>query len=209
MPEIRDLVVHPEAMVRAKALNCIGNLCRHSTLFYPQLVDRSAEFSSSVLELMIQSLADPDSYVRRFACFAIGNAAFHDSSLYDALRPAIPLLVRSLEDPEDKTRSNAGGALGNLVRNSDQLCTALCTHQAPLKLLLLALAEPSTASRRIVLFSLGNFCVYPQCFTALCDADPNFVGKLERLYDDMVGDETSRKNIRRILSKIDDLTGGS
>lgn len=209
MPEIRDLVAHPEAMVRAKALNCIGNLCRHSTLFYPQLVDRSAKFGSSVLELMVQSLADPDSYVRRFACFAIGNAAFHDSSLYDALQPAIPLLVRSLEDPEDKTRSNAGGALGNLVRNSDQLCDALCAHQAPLKLLLLALAEPSTPSRRIVLFSLGNFCVYPQCFTALCDSDPNSVGKLERLYDDIVGDETSRKNIRRILSKIDDLTGGS
>lgn len=208
MPEIHDLVAHTEAMVRAKALNCIGNLCRHSTLFYPQLVDCSTASNTSVLELMIQSLADPDGYVRRFACFAIGNAAFHDRTLYNALRPAIPLLVRNLEDPEDKTRSNAGGALGNLVRNSDELCEALCAYETPLKLLQLALAESSTASRRIVLFSLGSFCVYPRCFAALHDVNPNFVGRLERMYDDVVGDETSRKNIRRILTKIDDLTSG-
>lgn len=203
--EIHDLVVHSEAMVRAKALNCIGNLCRHSTLFYSHLVQCDPPSTTSVLDLVIRSLADQDGYVRRFASFAIGNAAFHNNALYNALRPAIPLLVRNLGDDDDKTRSNAGGALGNLVRNSDELCDALCQHDAPRALLSLALAESSTASRRIVLFSLGNFCVYPQCFASVHQADPHFVQRLERLYDEVVGDETSRKNIRRILSKIDDL----
>jgi hypothetical protein len=59
---------------------------------------------------------------RKFACFAIGNAGFHNPSLYEALRPAVGPLVALLGDEEEKTRANAAGALGNLVRNSHQLC---------------------------------------------------------------------------------------
>jgi hypothetical protein len=59
---------------------------------------------------------------RKFACFAIGNAAFHNPSLYGALCPAVAPLVELLSDDEEKTRANAAGALGNLVRNSGQLC---------------------------------------------------------------------------------------
>lgn len=59
---------------------------------------------------------------RKFACFAIGNAAFHNASLYEALAPAVGPLVALLRDDEEKTRANAAGALGNLVRNSGHLC---------------------------------------------------------------------------------------
>ncbi|KAG7376398.1 hypothetical protein PHYPSEUDO_013638 [Phytophthora pseudosyringae] len=206
LPEFYELMQHPEPMVRAKALNCIGNLCRHSTLFYQHFitpVDGTA--ANTVLAGMIRGLSDPDNYVRRFACFAMGNAAFHNGDLYDALRPAIPLLVQNLHNDEDKTRSNAGGALGNLVRNSDELCGALCSHEAPWELFELAMTETSTASRRIVLFSLGNFCVYPECFNFLVHAEPGFVEELEHLYDEVVADEVSRRNIRRILAKIEAL----
>ncbi|KAF1331747.1 Ulk/fused protein kinase, partial [Globisporangium splendens] len=212
VPDFRNLVQHPEPMVRAKSLNCIGNLCRHSTLFYEQFV-APIPGSTSLLDGVIRRLADSDSYVRRLACFAIGNAAFHNDSLYSALQPAIPLLIQNLRDSEEKTRSNAGGALGNLVRNSDELCAELCNHQAPLELFELAMTDSSIASRRIVLFSLGNFCVYPQCFEAILQAEPAFVNQLERLHDEIESDEVSKKNIRRILSKIDGLgvdrsTGG-
>ncbi|GMF38048.1 unnamed protein product [Phytophthora lilii] len=206
LPEYYELMQDPEAMVRAKALNCIGNLCRHSTLFYEHFNSPLGGIAShTVLAGMIRGLSDPDNYVRRFACFAIGNAAFHNGDLYDALRPAIPLLVQNLHNDEDKTRSNAGGALGNLVRNSDELCDDLCAHEAPWELFELAMTETSTASRRIVLFSLGNFCVYPQCFNFLLEAEPGFVEELEHLYDDVVADEVSRRNIRRILAKIEAL----
>lgn len=207
VPEFRKLVQHPEAMVRAKALNCIGNLCRHSTLFYEQFVSPIAG-STSLLDGVVRGLADPDSYVRRFACFAIGNVAFHNNSLYGALPPAVPLLIRNLRDSEEKTRSNAGGALGNLVRNSDELCAELCDHQAPLELFELAMTDSSTASRRIVLFSLGNFCVYRQCFESILEAEPEFISQLEHLHDEIESDEVSKKNIRRILSKIDGLGVG-
>lgn len=59
---------------------------------------------------------------RKFACFAIGNAGFHNGSLYEALRPAVAPLVALLSDDEEKTRANAAGALGNLVRNNNHLC---------------------------------------------------------------------------------------
>lgn len=204
LPEFHSLIQHRESMVRAKALNCIGNLCRHSTLFYEQLVSPMAG-SPTLLDGIIRSLEDPDSYVRRFACFAIGNAAFHNNALYRALRPSIQLLIQNLQDPEEKTRSNAGGALGNLVRNSDELCAELCSYQAPLELFELAMTDPSISSRRIVLFSLGNFCLYPQCYTSLLDAEPEFLSHLERLHDEIDSDEVSKKNIRRILAKIDGL----
>lgn len=52
---------------------------------------------------------------------AIGNASFHDDTLYEHLKPAIPILVALLKDNEEKTRSNAAAALGNLARNSSVL----------------------------------------------------------------------------------------
>ncbi|CEG42671.1 ulk fused protein kinase [Plasmopara halstedii] len=206
LPEFCDLTQHSEAMVRAKTLNCIGNLCRHSAYFYQHFITpTNGDSSNTILAGTIRGLLDPDNYVRRFACFAIGNAAFHSGELYNALRPTIPLLIQNLHNDEEKTRSNAGGALGNLVRNSDELCIDLCTHEAPCKLLKLAMTETSTASRRIVLFSLGNFCVYPECYNFLLETAPDFVEELEHLYDKVVADEVSRRNIRRILAKIDSL----
>ncbi|GMF26228.1 unnamed protein product [Phytophthora fragariaefolia] len=206
LPELYELMQHSEAMVRATVLNCIGNLCRHSTLFYQHfMTPLDGNPSHTVLNGMIRGLSDSDSYVRRFACFAIGNAAFYNGDLYDALRSAIPLLVQNLHNDEDKTRSNAGGALGNLVRNSDELCSELCKHEAPWELFELAMTESSSASRRIVLFSLGNFCVYSECFNFLIQVEPGFVEELEHLYDEVVADEVSRRNIRRILAKIEAL----
>lgn len=206
LPEFSLLIQHHEPMVRAKALNCIGNLCRHSTLFYEQFGATLGPDAPSLLDGVIRGLADADSYVRRFACFVIGNAAFHSNALYRALQPAIPLLIQNLHDREEKTRSNAGGALGNLVRNSDELCADLCAYHAPLELFELAMTDTSTASRRIVLFSLGNFCVYPQCYDSIVALEPAFAHHLEQLYDDVESDDVSKKNIRRILAKIDALS---
>lgn len=204
--EFYDLVHHPESMVRAKALNCIGNLCRHSTLFYAPFMTPIAPSSSSVVDGVIHGLADPDGYVRRFACFAIGNVAFHNCDLYNVLRPAIPLLIQNLHHQEEKTRSNAGGALGNLVRNSSELCEELCKHQAPWELFELAMADTSTSSRRIALFSLGSFFVHQHCLESILEVEPEFIIQLEKLYDEVVADEVSRRNIRRILAKVDALT---
>ncbi len=48
----------------------------------------------------IQCCRDPDKNTRKFACFAVGNAGFHNDKLYEHLRPVVPLLVELLKDPE-------------------------------------------------------------------------------------------------------------
>lgn len=85
--------------------------------------------------------------MRKFACFAVGNAGFHNERLYEHLRPCVPLLVDLLKDTEvdfcqyrsnilkEKTRANAAGALGNFVRNSSALTRDLIQYGALKELL--------------------------------------------------------------------------
>lgn len=56
--------------------------------------------------------SDPDKHTRKFACFAVGNAGFHNDRLYEYLRPVLVPLVELLKDDEEKIRANAAGALG-------------------------------------------------------------------------------------------------
>ena len=70
----------------------------------------------TLLTHLIVHCKDPDSNTRKFACFAVGNAAFHSARLYTELEKAIPCLVYVLEnDLEHKTRAKLL-ALGNLVQ---------------------------------------------------------------------------------------------
>lgn len=107
--ELKILISHEEANVRSKVCNLIGNLCRHTAYFYDKLL------KAGLIDAAIQRCTDPDPNTRKFACFAVGNAGFHNDLIYESLRPCVPLLVTLLKDPEEKTRANAAGALGNFV----------------------------------------------------------------------------------------------
>lgn len=201
-----------EAIIRAKALNTVGNLCRHSNLFYPMLIStRSPALSNnddhSLADFMVRALDDNDKSVRRFACFAIGNASFHDASLYQYLRLAIPGLLTNADQADAKTRSNAGGALGNLVRNSEILCMELCNAKIPQHLWRMAQQEKDTNTRQTLLFSVGNFCVFPVCVNSIVEAHPDFVEELMELHasSQLQDDRTSQSNINRILGKLEAL----
>jgi fused-like protein len=157
--DLKNLILHPDASIRAKVCNLIGNLCRHTGFFYEKLL------KFGLIALAIECCRDPDRNTRKFACFAVGNAGFHNDVLYEHLKPCVPLLVELLRDQEEKTRANAAGALGNFVRNSNALCKDLIKHGA-LKQLLDVVAYdkgPSQSPRRIALFSIGNLCVYKEC----------------------------------------------
>jgi len=116
-----------------------------------------------LLTRLIACCGDPDPSTRKFACFAVGNAAFHSNVLYPNLVDAIPLLITAMKDPDEKTRANANGALGNLARNSSELCPALMHHQVAQHLLDAAMHDSAAAPRRIALFSLGTLSVYARC----------------------------------------------
>ncbi|KAL0340841.1 UNVERIFIED_CONTAM: Serine/threonine-protein kinase TIO [Sesamum radiatum] len=162
-------LTHEDPNLRAKTCSAIGNMCRHSSYFYNLLAKHH------IVGVLIDRCADPDKRTRKFACFAVGNAAYHNDSLYDELRRAIPQLKNLLlSEEEDKTKANAAGALSNLVRNSNRLCEDIVSKGA-MQALLKVVADCSAVALnprkdainesplKIALFSLVKMCAYPQC----------------------------------------------
>jgi fused-like protein len=148
----------------------------------------------SVLQLLISYCEDPEPAIRKFACFAVGNASFHSNELYPLLVPAVRKLSVCLEDVDGKTRcaywsrvlfdkmkwlsygcvckyrANAAGAVGNLVRNGGYQSPYMAnsTVNIPQQLLKLTLIDRDIQVQRTALFSLGTMAVYPSCrFVAL------------------------------------------
>ncbi|KAK2972844.1 hypothetical protein RJ640_028372 [Escallonia rubra] len=152
---LKEFLVHEDPNVRAKTCSA----AKHH-----------------IIALLIDRCADPDKRTRKFACFAIGNAAYHNDLLYEELRRSIPQLADLLlSTEEDKTKSNAAGALSNLVRNSNKLCEDIVSKgamQALLKLVADCSLVALNPSRRdaindsplkIALFSLAKMCAHPPC----------------------------------------------
>ena len=90
--DLKNLIVHTDASIRAKVCNLIGNLCRHTGYFYEKLLN------FGLISAAIECCRDPDRNTRKFACFAVGNAGFHNDVLYEHLKPCVLLLVELLRD---------------------------------------------------------------------------------------------------------------
>ena len=92
--ETQVLLAHGEPAVRAKVCNLLGNLCRHSAHCYPALLRHS------ILPRLLTRLSDPDKSTRKFACFAVGNASFHNDSVRHDVAPccfgALPQVKRKV-----------------------------------------------------------------------------------------------------------------
>ena len=90
--DLKSLIQHSDANIRAKVCNLIGNLCRHTGFFYEKLL------KFGLIAAAIECCRDSDRNTRKFACFAVGNAGFHNDVLYEHLRPCVILLVELLRD---------------------------------------------------------------------------------------------------------------
>ena len=164
MKILPDLLRHPtSAGVRARSCNLLGNLCRYSDDVYPMIRE------ANILPPLIALCEDEDKATRKFACFAIGNAGFHNNFLYRDLTPAVKVLVNLLNDDEDRTRANASGALGNLVRNSSELVPEMLRFgaiEALLKIIeegMRGNGQQASTAFQIALFSLGNLAAHKEC----------------------------------------------
>ena len=196
--------------MRARTAHLLGNLCRHSDRLYSEMSKHN------VVDLLITLCGDTDRSTRKFACFAIGNAGFHNASLYPLLLPAVAPLVELLRDDEDRTRANAAGALGNLLRNSDELVPEVLDAGALQALLHLVSRKNNSTSGgsgsgttvsaagpgssvSIALFSLGNVAAHRECADRLAT-----LGVYEILQGIEAGntDPTIGKYIARIRSKM-------
>jgi len=221
--EILNDVLSPEKLAkillcgsstaRAKGCNFIGNRCRHSARFYTALATNiSSEGSiTTIASLVVNCCSDSDPMTRKFACFAIGNAAFHNPNLYQLLAPAIRPLKLALHDKDDKTRANSAGALGNLARNGGLLSKVIASEGVPKSLLEVIITDTNDfsngasniSSMRTALFSLGTMAVYASSRQSLLDAvGPSVDDVMDAIstYSDV--DETLLKYLNRLKAKM-------
>lgn len=190
-------ITHAEAAIRAKTCNLIGHMCRHSDFFYEQLQRHE------LIPACITCCGDSDPATRKFACFALGNAAFHNDRLYGGLKAAIPAVVGLLRDKDEKTRTNACGALGNFARNSPALLAGLLQHQALEALFNVAVKDPSANAQRVALFSLGNLCAYKECRDLVLASDA-LVAAVKKVGKSLetATDKTYFKYAKRFLERL-------
>ena len=125
-------------------------MCRYSSFFYEKLVQYN------LLKEIIYMCNSDDKVAKKYACIALGNAGFHDSSLYPHLKMAIPILVGLLKDSDEKTRSNAAAALGNLVRNSDELDQQFVSTGANYQLVNMIVNDKALAARKVSIMAITN-----------------------------------------------------
>ncbi|NWH50132.1 STK36 kinase, partial [Fregata magnificens] len=150
------LLGHRQHLIRAKTCNLLGNLLRHGHSF-PQTL----QSQPGLLESLLGCLADREESVRKAASFAVGNAAYHESSPARTLGRAVPRLTRLLSDAQARTRCNAASALGNLGRRSAELGDLLIESRAPHVLLEVACRDPWESVREGALVALRALSQHP------------------------------------------------
>ena len=197
---LTKLLDHPNPNVRARACNTIGNVCRHNDYFYEEFKELKT------LEKLIERCGDRDRTTRKFATFAIGNAAFHSAALYGPLTAAVDPLMQLLDaSEEDKTRSNACAALGNMARNSSDLCELMVSSGA-VDAIINLIAVPAEATDpafeaeiiRVCFYSLGNLCRFRVCRERVASRN------IDPILDDLArrGDDAIKGYVTRIKTKL-------
>lgn len=156
--------------IRAKVCQCVGNMFRFSDYFAAHWFRTTNKHSrrncigAHLFESLTAACDDENPQVRKMACFAIGNAAFHSARLYEELSDSIPYLTKNLADNDDKTRANAAGAVGNLARNGDGLIPELIRRGAITALVSNVMCERSPTTLRISVLSLATCFHHDLCY---------------------------------------------
>ncbi|KAM9548944.1 serine/threonine-protein kinase 36 isoform 5-T5 [Guaruba guarouba] len=153
---LTHLLGHQHHLIRAKTCNLLGNLLRHSHGF-----SQALQSHPGLLESLLGCLADPEESVRRAACFAVGNAAYHPCCPAGVLGRAVPWLMRLLSDVQARTCCNAASALGNLSQRWEELGQLLLESRAPRVLLEVACWDPRDSVREGALVALRALSQHP------------------------------------------------
>lgn len=113
--DIKVLMKAQSEVLREKSARLVGQMCKNSDFFYSHIKD------AGLIKNLIEACGDKVSMVRRSACLALGNAAFHNSRLYKQLEQSVPIVINLLHDQDERTKTNAIGTINNLIRNSNEL----------------------------------------------------------------------------------------
>lgn len=113
--DIKRLMRSDVESIRERAARLVGQMCKNSDFFYTHIAQ------NGLIRNLIESCGDKVGMVRRSACLALGNAAFHNAKLYPQLEKCVPAVVGLLRDNDERTKTNAIGTINNLIRNSKEL----------------------------------------------------------------------------------------
>jgi fused-like protein len=195
--DVKYLIEMSDSNIKARVCNLIGNMCRHTDFFYDEIKN------NGLITPLLKCCYDNDRSTRKFACFAIGNAAFLNNKLYESFKPIIGRMVDLLQDPETNTRANSAGALGNFVRCGDILCADIIGAKAPEALLKLAENEDVNSQVQIIkvaLFALGNFCYHQVIKNEL--EKFNFKQRIDELKKRFKNENQLIEHLERIKKKL-------
>ncbi|XP_077995717.1 serine/threonine-protein kinase 36-like [Glandiceps talaboti] len=154
---LKAMLSHQNSKVQGRGCGLLGNMLRYSNEFYGVLKSKD-----TIITLLLKCLSHEDNDVRKTCSFAVGNAAFHDDTLYSQLSASVPILVDLLGDSTSKTRANAAGALGNLALHSGSLCKQLIKAKAVQGLLEVACHDSQHITQETALIALRTMCKHKQ-----------------------------------------------
>jgi len=194
-----------DLQLRVRICSLLGHVCRPNNYHYKLLNE------CGILTPLIDACSDVHSDVRRIAAFAVGNAAYHDATLYQALKPSIPYLTAIISQPahnDDKAIANAAGAIGNLVRHSSELVSAMYeagTIDALVNLIITtvgtsqALTEDRLNTTRITLFTVGTLASVELAAQRLIELK---AGATLKELTKTISDSKVQSYVKRVLTKI-------
>lgn len=135
--------------LRGKALDLIGNICRHIAL--PE------DYLNDFIQLVLDNLCIDDTNCQKLASFALGNMIFRDPSISEYVMEISEVLKQLLNSPEPKVVDNVAGVIGNIVRSSDKYLNDII-DQGILRDLINTLNNEMLGGRTIL--PLALFCQY-------------------------------------------------
>ena len=138
-------------IIRARALDFIGNVCRHCSL--------PDEYMSAFIPLLLDNIRDEDNECRKMASYALGNLLVWAPEIAPIVMDDIED-VRSLLDSNDpKVIENGAGILGNIVRKSDRYVSKLI-GDGTFEALLRTVSNDELQGRTIL--HIASFCQYDE-----------------------------------------------
>ncbi|XP_065054250.1 serine/threonine-protein kinase 36-like [Rhopilema esculentum] len=189
-----ELLNSGHCSVRSRSCSLLGNLLKHSDELYAQL-------TRPIIQRIFNIASSTDVSEKKAGTFTIGNMAYHNDTLYNDLKQAVPLLNKHLYDPISKVRYNAIAAFGNLMKHSSALASEIIEAKAPERLLEMATKDAEHDVKEIAVWALRIFIQNPKCRKLLISL--NIKDKLEALRHsemDLGASYQSRKSSARSTS---------
>lgn len=138
------------AQIRARALDFIGNVCRHTGL--------PDEYLQVFVPLLMDNLKESDKTCQKLAAFALGNIVFWTPDASELIINDVDTIRLLLDSNDPKVVDNAAGVLGNMVRRSDKYLKTLIGNGS-LEALLKTLGSMDELHGKTIL-PLASFCQY-------------------------------------------------